>query len=120
LDFYLNEGAQSHFWGRRFVQLVEQFPEARNAKVDNGAANFILGFEVVVDIAQRNPGLLGDICDSRRAEPVLVGDFFGGLKEPRAVVCFHFWHCGVSYSQLTDCMSYRGTRSGQWPRRINS
>jgi hypothetical protein len=31
--------------------------------IDDGFANIFLGFEVVVDIAQRYPGILGDIAE---------------------------------------------------------
>src|SRR6266403_758365 len=65
LDLDLYELAQP-FSGRVcFVELLQQPLESRKAQLDDGVANLVLRLEVVVDVAQRNSGLLGDVGDRR-------------------------------------------------------
>src|SRR5207248_9013092 len=91
----LGEAAQSLFGRTLFVQLLQQQPQSRNAEVDNGVGNLLLRLEVVVEIAQRNPGLLRNVSKSHGVEPVAMGDLHGGLKEPRPIVHFRFWHYSI-------------------------
>src|SRR5712692_225631 len=69
-NLYLYEPAQPLCRRICFVQLLQQSPESRNAEVDNGIANLVLGFEVVVDVAEGNPSLLRDVRDRRAAAPI--------------------------------------------------
>ena len=90
LDLGLNKGAEPLFGGFPLFELLQQLPEARNAQVDNGVADLILGLEVVVDVAEWDPGLFGDVGDGRVAKAKAISALFGGFEEPRAMVGYLF------------------------------
>jgi hypothetical protein len=45
---------------------------------------------LVVNIAQRDPGLPGDVSQRRVPETMSIGGVLGGMKEPYPDVCFRF------------------------------
>ena len=63
--------------------------------LQHGSADLVLIFEVVIDIAQRDPGLLRNVLDRGTAEPAEIGGLPGGLQESAPAVCFHSWHYAV-------------------------
>src|SRR6266513_1081540 len=92
INLQLREAAQSLLRRIFFVELLQQHPQSRNPEIDNGISNLVLRLKVVVEIAQRNPALLRNVSKRNRVEPVAMGDLNGGLKEPRTIVRFRFWH----------------------------
>src|SRR5262249_713984 len=94
LDLYLDEAAQPFFRRTDLAELLEQKPESRNAQVDYGLANLVFGLEVVVNIAQRDPGLSGNVGQRSVAKPMSIGGLLRGMKQ--SCVGFRFGHLFVS------------------------
>ena len=88
LDVY--KSAEALLGGACFTEVLQQVLESRNAQLNNGVANLVLGLEVVVDVAQRNPSLLRNVSNRGAAESIEIGGLFGGSSQPSPAVCFRF------------------------------
>jgi len=95
-DLDLDEGAEALFGCGRFVEFLEEFLETGEAEFDDGGTDVVFGFEVVVDVAQGDLGLDGDIGQGGVGEAVFVGNFGGSVEQEVAGGCFL---CGHTYVQ---------------------
>src|ERR1700704_2171487 len=88
----LDTRLKSFFRGTRPVPLFPQRLKFRQALLHNGLADFIFCLEVVVDVADRDLGRLGDIGDARLPEPMSVRQLHSRANQPRSLLRFRLWH----------------------------
>src|SRR5467141_907641 len=62
------------------------------APLHHGFGEFLLGFEVVVDIAYRHASRLRDVRQARLSETVPIRQLHGGLNQPCPLVWLCFPH----------------------------
>src|ERR1700739_514648 len=68
LDVY--KSAQTLLGGACLTEVLQQVLESRNAQLNDGVANFVLGLEVVVDVAHRNPSFVRNVSNRGTAESI--------------------------------------------------
>ena len=88
----LDTRLKAFFRGTRPVPLFPQRLKFQQALLHNGLADFIFCLEVVVDVADRDLGRLGDIGEARLPEPMSVRQLRGCANQPRSFLRFRFWH----------------------------
>ena len=77
--------AFSRAWGVAVArERAEQRPDLRGVSVDRGVHEFVLGLEVVVDVADGHVGRVGDVGDRRLLDPLLVEPLARACDEPLA------------------------------------
>src|SRR5579883_1276307 len=86
VECHLHECAKPVGRGIHCVELLLKQFYLREMRCNNRRPNLFLGLEVIIDIAERHLGLLGDIRKTRLPESVLVAEVHGRLNESAALV----------------------------------
>src|SRR5229473_4242751 len=82
----LHESKQPLLGRTQPVQLVPECAKLRQTPLHHGLAEFVLGFEVVVDIAYRHASRLGDVRQTRLSETASIRQVRRSLNQPRSLV----------------------------------
>ncbi len=88
----LDTRLKAFFRGTRPVPLFPQRLKFQQALLHNGLADFIFCLEVVVDVAYRDLGRLGDIGEARFPEPMSVRQLHSRADQPRSLLRFRLCH----------------------------
>src|SRR5262249_43553627 len=91
-NLQLDKAAQARLRRTRFVQLLQELLQSRNAQLNDSVTNVVLRPKVIVSVSQRNSGFPCDVGKSRIAEAVPISEFHGGLSKSLAAIRFRFWH----------------------------
>src|SRR5215467_4702633 len=78
-DLDVHESAKPLPGCTALAKLGEELLESRNTQLDDGAADFVLGLEVVVDVAYWHSGLFCDVRNRGASESIEIGGLLRGL-----------------------------------------
>src|SRR5229473_8646665 len=82
----LHESKQPLLGRTQPVHLVPECAKLRQTPLHHGLAEFVLGFEVVVDIAYRHASRLGDVRQTRLSETASIRQVRRSLNQPHSLV----------------------------------
>src|SRR5215831_12164394 len=79
LDLDVHESAKPLFGCAGIAKLREELLKSPEAQLNDGAADFVLALEVVIDVAQRYAGLLGNVRQRGACKSIEIGSLLRGL-----------------------------------------
>src|SRR5258708_39939054 len=101
----LDTRLKAFFRGTRLVPLFPQRPKFQQALLHNGLANFIFRLEVVVHVADRDLGRLGDIGEARLPEPTSGPQLHSRANQPPPPRPFLLWPSSKNYLEPLPALS---------------
>src|SRR5689334_20979626 len=86
------ESKEALLWRTQRAQLLPERSKLFQPPLHYGFGEFFLGLEIVVNIAYRNMGSLGNVGKAGLSETALIRELHGCLNEPCPFVRFRFPH----------------------------